>query len=319
MPTEIRTQKTPVAVRTLLSAGIDYAGMFPPAALSLRAAVQNYAMYQAGEHAWMLGRFIIPAGRLPELADAVCLQDPGSQYNVRGRISERKISQSEIRKWKISALLGEQYQSELTSIVDFNAENRCPVSVDTIEMKPALADRVEEVVTAAPAGIEVFAEIPLQASIASLEGLQSRGARAKVRTGGLVPAAIPSPRDLAVFLVNAAKAKIPFKATAGLHHPLRCFKALTYESNAPSGDMHGFINLLAASALALTGASPDLLSEILADQNLSSFQLSGSGLRWKKQSLSNLQLKLAREHMLLSFGSCSFEEPVHELSAMGWL
>jgi hypothetical protein len=309
LPTEIRTQKTPVPLRTLLTRVIDYAGLFPPAALSLQSAVRNYAVYLAGEHSSMLGRFIIPAPRLPELSEALRVQGLGSEWKV----SDWKV------KWTISALLGENYESEIASIVRFNSENHGRAFVDTIETKAQLPGRIEEVVAAAPAGIQLFAEIPLQTSAATLRGLQSSGARAKIRTGGLVPGAIPSTLDLAVFIVNAAKAEIAFKATAGLHHPLRCFKPLTYESNAPSAEMHGFINLLLASALALSGAGPDLLSEILADQNLSSFQLSDTALCWKKQSLSNFQLQSAREQMLLSFGSCSFEEPVHELSAMGWL
>ena len=41
------------------------------------------------------------------------------------------------------------------------------------------------------------------------------------------------PRALAAFLCEAAARRIPFKATAGLHHPLRSSHALTYASDSP--------------------------------------------------------------------------------------
>lgn len=300
MPTEIRAQKIPAAVRTLLAGVIDFAGLFPPAALSLPAAVRNYATYQLGENSWMLGRFIIPASRLPELSEAL-------------RVQTAK------EPWKISALAGENYESEMASIVRFNSDNQVHAVVDTIEAKPELQDHMAELIAAAPAGTQASAEIPLWTSSEALTALRRSGAYAKVRTGGLVPGTIPSVRDLAAFLSNAAKSGTPFKATAGLHHPLRCLKPLTYGPDAPAAEMHGFINLLLACGFALSGASIEVLCEVLSDQNAASFEFSDSGVRWKQQRLSNFQLQHARERLLLSFGSCSFEEPVHELSALGWL
>ena len=49
---------------------VDYAGLFPPAGLDMRAAVGNYARYAAGPWAWALGRFIVPVSRLEELERA---------------------------------------------------------------------------------------------------------------------------------------------------------------------------------------------------------------------------------------------------------
>ena len=55
------------ALRAFLSGLIDYAGLFPPASLALEPAIRNYAAYQQSAQSWMLGRFICPAARLPEL------------------------------------------------------------------------------------------------------------------------------------------------------------------------------------------------------------------------------------------------------------
>ena len=55
---------------TLLSSFVDYAGLFPPAGLSMGDAVAAYAADRTGRDAWMLGRFVCPAARLDELAVA---------------------------------------------------------------------------------------------------------------------------------------------------------------------------------------------------------------------------------------------------------
>lgn len=57
-------------IRFLLENLIDYAGLFPPAELTMAEAVRNYAAYRHSEHNWMLGRFIVPASRLQEFEQA---------------------------------------------------------------------------------------------------------------------------------------------------------------------------------------------------------------------------------------------------------
>ena len=42
---------------------------------------------------------------------------------------------------------------------------------------------------------------------------------AKLRTGGVVPEAFPKSLDIIRFVRTCAAANVPFKATAGLHHP----------------------------------------------------------------------------------------------------
>src|SRR5580700_6454893 len=60
------TNATPL--RALLTELIDYAGLFPPAGLDMAAAVRNYASYLSGRYSWIVGRFVVPAGRLDEFA-----------------------------------------------------------------------------------------------------------------------------------------------------------------------------------------------------------------------------------------------------------
>lgn len=106
--------------------------------------------------------------------------------------------------------------------------------------------------------------------------------RAKIRTGGLTPDAFPSTQQLFRFLQNAHAQNVPFKATAGLHHAVR------------SAPMHEFLNFF--------------LAQFQRDQ-----------LVWRDRAVSTAQLAARREQFAISFGSCSFEEPISDLAAMGIL
>jgi len=55
------------SVRVLLESLIDYAGLFPPASLSLEEAIRKYDSYRNSEHAFALGRFVVPADRAKEV------------------------------------------------------------------------------------------------------------------------------------------------------------------------------------------------------------------------------------------------------------
>jgi hypothetical protein len=50
------------ASRALLSQLFDHAPMFPPARMELAAAIEEDRRAQASPHAWLLGRFVVPAG-----------------------------------------------------------------------------------------------------------------------------------------------------------------------------------------------------------------------------------------------------------------
>jgi hypothetical protein len=138
------------------------------------------------------------------------------------------------------------------------------------------------------AGDIEYIEIPVTADPAGL------AARAKIRTGGPTADAYPSAEDLARFLHRAAAARVPFKATAGLHHPL------------PSPPMHGFVNLFLAACRVWHGATE---ADALATLRETSVHF----------DLTPEQIRDARADFAISFGSCSFEEPIENLHRLGWL
>jgi hypothetical protein len=239
------------SLHVLLEHLIDYAGLFPPAALSMQDAVRNYARYRDGEYSWALGKFVVPQARVKEVP-------PEFPLSILG-IDEVKAT-------------------------------------------------TEEEVAQFPPG--VYVEI---ADIALLDAIKRHGQRAKIRTGGITPDAFPAIGNVAEFL-RACRAKgVAFKATAGLHHPLRCVKPLTYEPAAPTGTMHGFLNVFLAVALL------DHAEDILAETDPRAFAFEDDAASWRGHRVTTEELRTMRSTFATSFGSCSFEEPISDLKELGWL
>jgi hypothetical protein len=140
---------------------------------------------------------------------------------------------------------------------------------------------------------EAYVELPLGDGLEEkVSALAERGLRAKVRCGG---ADVPTPASLGRFLAVCRDAGVPFKATAGLHHPL-----------AADG-RHGFLNVLAACAFADEAA---LTGEVALDRD---------ALRWRGREAGPDELERVRRDQLVAVGSCSFFEPVEELQELGIL
>lgn len=252
--------RVPAALRALLTDSIDYAGLYPPAALPLPIVEERYRGFRASPEAWMLNRLVLPFGKLPE-----CRLDPG---------------------WRV-ALLVEGDPGPL------------PPQVETLESKTPLEHE-----------LPVYQELPLE---------RIESGFAKVRTGGLTPEAIPSPAELAAFLCDAAVRKLPFKATAGLHHPIRAVRPLTYAMDSPRAAMHGFLNILCGAAMAWHGMDEGHIAELLEETDAASYRFNDEGLIWNAHRLTTEQIVQARREFAHSFGSCSFEEPVTELRGLGLL
>jgi hypothetical protein len=296
-------------LRELLRGIIDYAGLFPPAGLPMDRAAQEHERASASAHGWMLGRFVVPLERLPELADAARArwEGPGAP-------------------WRLSVLVGEGGPEARERLEAFGAEHaprsgRAGAAIESLELKTAGPEAVAEAALHLPEGVEAYFELPLdQHPNAWLLALRSARVRAKVRTGGVRPEMIPSAAELGRFLLCAAELRVPFKATAGLHHPVRAEHPLTYEPGSVRGRMHGFLNVFLASALAWHGRlGAAEATELLEETDWAAFSLGKDAIRWRDRELSCAELAESRARFALSYGSCSFREPVEDLQARGWL
>jgi hypothetical protein len=306
------------SLRALLEHLIDYAGLFPPAQLPLDQALGEYARQRQQPEAWLLGPFVCPTTRLPELrphaAELFQLRDPFpfSVLMARGG--------STFADW----LPG--LQADLNDVSSFLQQHGSAVRVSALELR--LPDDLRQASAAemasrlsAAAGViakrqlpplAVFYEAPRGADWRRLtpslvKGLA--GACLKLRCGGPTPSAVPTSAQLAFTLQCCAAAGVRLKFTAGLHHAL-------YQPGR-----HGFINLFTAAVLAQghTELSQEMLCQVLEDTRAEHFQPRADGLSWRELFVSIEQIEKARRSLALSFGSCSFDEPVEDLRSLGWL
>ncbi len=174
-----------------------------------------------------------------------------------------------------------------------------PAQIETLEIKEGRR-----------LSLPTYCEVPLDRIV---DGF------AKVRAGGLTPESIPSAEELAGFLCDAAGRKLAFKATAGLHHPLRSDRPLTYASGAPRAVMHGFVNVFMAAAFAWNGADRATVLRVLNETDAAAFHFLYDEALWRTRRLTTEQIAASRRDFAHSFGSCSFEEPIADLRKLGWL
>jgi len=250
------------SVKALLDGFIDYAGLYPPASVSLDAALANYVTYKNSQFAWMLRWFVVSGkdlGIVPEDFDG-CLSVLSNENTERAATIEA------------------------SEVVGGVKPTYCEVALGELE---------------------------------KLDKVKEKNSFAKIRMGGLKPEAIPETHAVASFILKCAELKLPFKATAGLHHPIRKEQALTYETDAPRAVMHGFINVLMASALAYHGHKD--IEPVLNETEASNFKFGNEQACYKSNCLSINQIIEARHQFIHSVGSCSFDEPVHDLKQLGWL
>lgn len=325
------------SIHALLDGIVDYAGLFPPARLDMTPVVSNYNRYLGGPYAWMLGRLIVPTGRLGEFADA---------YEALGAAGGRT--------WRISALgsggddaerFAERVDHDVTAIEKLQErlgrsvivdayENRLPGDLiagsDGSTIAEIAADTVGRFHAAGLSIASAAFEIgfpknwrdSLRPSIAALAADQREAAQnggptkvaAKIRTGGVEAHMFPDCEKVAAFMAACLKNRLPFKATAGLHHPIRHF------NDSVQTKMHGFINVLAAAAIGQSSVlSEDALRPIIEDESAGSFRFNDGGMAWNDRRVDENAIKSARSNAALGFGSCSFQEPIEDLVHLGWL
>lgn len=285
------TASPPVAAA--FSSFVDYAGLFPPAALTLAEATSEYDVARAGPYAWMLGRFVTPASIVAEAAAA--LSTPAG----------------------------------LAVIVDVSLDDVArhrDVGIGALEV-PLLALKAARDTYDAPIGqfaalraklqlddLPAYVEIPRdkrwsESLVTVARALARHKLYAKLRCGGTTEDAFPSCADVAQFVRAMAEEGVAFKATAGLHHAIR-------RTDPNTGfTMHGFMNLLVASLVARAGEG-HAVEAALEEQDTTAFGFEGAHLRWRDRRFDAAQIAQARRVGFVGYGSCSFAEPVDDLTVL---
>ena len=270
----------------------------------MRAAVERYATYRERPEAWALGRFVVPLSRLEEFV---------AEREAIGRAGD---------PWRLSVLIAGEPHAEAACVLAFNGRHAERARIEGVEAKVGSGPtglRALAALEAAPwEGVERYAEVSLDGDVEALvRAMAGTGLATKIRTGGVTPESFPSAGAVARVLVECARLRVPVKATAGLHHPVRSTYRLTYEPDSEMGKMFGFLNVLIGAAAAYHGAPLEEVVAILETEGAGAaagdFQFENDGARWRERTWSTRALTEARSSFVRSFGSCSFEEPMREL------
>ena len=283
---------------------VDYAGLFPPASCSMARAVEQYAGYRDGPDQLLLGRFVVAASRLDELGPELATISLNHPLGA---------------PWPLAVVLGSNLPLELDRVAQFAASvHGSATRIESLELKVSSVGQVTHLGAQLPAGPARFMEVPSEGPYPDLiAAIAEVGAFAKVRTGGVTPDAFPTAEQLTRFLMAVTRQRLPFKATAGLHHPVCGNYPLTYEPDSAGHQMFGFINLFVATASLMHGADGETAQSILEEADPGAFRVNEKGWSWRELHWSMAELDEVRQRGFTSFGSCSFEDPVSELSA-GW-
>jgi hypothetical protein len=304
--------------RVLFERLIDDAGVFPPARKPIAEAVADHRAARGDSAAWMLGRFICPVARLEELAK----EDPGADWEIGCVLAPnpddwRATVRSELKDVRAYAGGGTVRAIELPVPSE-------PPGNRVREVASAVSEAVAEGGEREPEPLDLFLEVPadgeepeliawLEAIAEARAGAEQTGRcapAAKLRCGGATAVQFPDNRRAAVFISACQRVDLPFKLTAGLHHP---FRTQDPETGALQ---HGFVNLLAATAFASAPGAPGPaeLEPVVAERHPEAFEIDAGALAWRDATAGPDAATTARR-LFRSFGSCSFAEPLEGLAA----
>lgn len=314
------------SVQALLDGIVDYAGLFPPAKLPMEEAWRRFLRHSDSDDGWMLARFVCPAVRLEEL-EALLAETEDSHLPVSvavlGRGGDALDDFLESVDQDAAAMQGFSIRQKGRAVADVFEVKLPETGGAAVAVEKALR-RLNEV--GSPSLLPYF-EVSLlgewrprlPAAAAAVRDTaraadQERRVGLKIRCGGVDAAAIPEPMAVAAAIATCRAVEVPLKATQGLHHPFR------HLDTTLSAEVHGFLNLFAASVLAYARDLPVIqLTEIVAEMDPMAFVFSADGIGWRDSSASAEEVAAARMKILTSFGSCSFTEPRDDLGNMNLL
>lgn len=284
------------SVKALLASIVDYAGLFPPAKLSMQEAMINYANYQLTSYSWMLNCFVLPVSRWNEFAAFVPTLD--------------------LKQWSLNLIISKDWETEINILRSLISNHN--ITVTALEFPPLPPTEIHRILPHLPATVDAFFEISLTRDFEGyLTVLRHSSAAAKIRTGGVTVDAFPRFKELCQCISSFAEAKVSFKATAGLHHPLLGNHRVTYEPNSPSTMMHGFLNVAVLAALLYwQKITLQQAVEVLQNSNSNNFQFIADAITWRDYHLNIAEIEQVRQDFFYSFGSCSFQEPVDDLKEL---
>ncbi|MBC8197748.1 MAG: hypothetical protein H8E60_07680 [Candidatus Marinimicrobia bacterium] len=299
------------SLKLFLTKLIDYAGLFPPAKLQLKLALNNYNNDIKCLDKWMLSQFILPLSNLNNITEKMM---DGFSQNFPLKLS----------------LLSNDLDLDIDQLFLFKDKFGEKVEFSGLESKildihsfHTILEKTNEVQNKNQLNMASFFELPTQENwidkmIKSIEIItefnfnHNSNFGFKLRCGGVEPYMFPSPENIAETIIICIQNNISLKFTAGLHHPVRHY------NDSIQTKMFGFFNIFIGGMLAKKYRFNHVeLIEVLIDQSSNNFKFKEEGLSWKKYNLSNKEIIQFRENDFISYGSCSFNEPREDLTKLG--
>jgi hypothetical protein len=293
----------PASLRVLLDGMVDFAGLFPPASLQMSEAVRRYAGYRGSSEAWALGRFVITARALSELASTVEEERPGLTLGHE--------------PWRLAVVSGAEAEGDGGHIEAFIARSGDWARIECMEWKADSPELIRRRSARTPVGAERYFEIDPAGDLRPLlRAVRDTGSGAKIRTGGLLADAFPAPEVVLTFLRACHEIGVHFKATAGLHHPLRAAYRLTYAPDSPVGMMFGYLNIVLAAAFVAAEADDAVVLGVLTEESAHALAVGDSWISWRGRRITLDALARTRRVFARGIGSCSFREPLDDLARL---
>ncbi|MCI5065009.1 hypothetical protein MRY87_04725 [bacterium] len=313
---------------------IDYAGLFPPSQLPASTAFQNYRVYQRGEDSWTLRSYVTTLEKLREIPRAdleplspenplvlsLVSRDPASDLERLWAGYENFFTKGSFHLSAVEAVVPPESCAGSTPLREWIAQVKragerfdCPPTLWAELPRERYTDQAETSFSRA-AIIEEFAINARHTD--ALVGMRLGGL--KIRCGGmpseLVPYGIPSPTWLAETLQRCGEHALPVKLTAGLHRPLSAFPP-PEQGIEPH---FGYLNVFLTALLARRGSiSTAQLTTALQSPATPTLSEGNQSLSWAGYLISCKELQTMRHEIALSFGSCSFTEPLVEGRKLG--
>ena len=323
------------SLRQFMAGIIDYAGLFPPAKLPLKESIHNYSAYRQNDDSWMLSRFILPVSLFHEAGNFSDLFTPDNPFSF-SVLPQKADSIDEFNNAIATAIsscmdfCNTHPGAVTTEMMEVKLPEEAVASQDQKLLKGLMDETADKLQGSSLPPQRIFYEGHFGANwrddnesvLAALKehnrdfaGIKNyEFAAYKIRCGGITADLFPSVEQIAFILNSTHQHNVALKATAGLHHPVRHY------AEEVGTTMHGFFNVFGGAMLAgANDFSTDTLVEILNEEDTGAFHFTSDAFTWKDYSVSTEEIKHLRQNALLSYGSCSFDEPREDLSALGLL
>jgi hypothetical protein len=269
---------------------VDDAAMFPPGELPLVDAVAAHREHRQAPYAELVGPFVCTDENLMKVAAEAARTPEPLEVSV--------VITGGAGGIEPAVRYGDRSANLVVKAIEVRLRSEDDLSRNALRVVRACDDCLDEE--------NAFVEIGLDGAWErALDVVADAGYAAKLRTGGLEAGLFPSADQIAAFITACLDREVAFKCTAGLHNAVR------HTAVDTGFEHHGFLNVLLATRASLDGSSQDEVAALLENRD-------GEALAAKASELSEDQAVSTRR-WFTSFGSCSIDEPHHDLIALGLL